>query len=60
MTRSFMAADIHGLLYGLYNTIYIRKLLDLKEFYFDIHGLSELKTLFNVVKKDALTLDKKL
>lgn len=56
-----MAAKIHGLIYGFDSSIYIQTLLqELTVFNFEIHGVVDSKTLFNVVTKDGSTLEKRL
>ncbi len=61
VTRSVMAAEIHGLLYGFDNALITKHLLrELINKDFDIHTYVDSKTLFNVVAKDAKTLEKRL
>jgi len=61
ITRSVMAAEIHGLIYGFDNAYVTRSMLkEILNVDIPIHGYVDSKTLFNVIAKNSATLEKRL
>lgn len=61
VTRSVMAAEIHGLIYGFDNAYVVGEMLhEILEKKIPINGYVDSRTLFNVVAKSSATLEKRL
>lgn len=57
ITRPVITAEVHGILYGFDNAIFVQNILeDEIRKKFDIHGMIDCKAIFNVITKTDANL----